>query len=210
MKFESGSFIHVVGNIDLETGKGEIRYVNRSKSRPYLKDAKRDQNVLLVGADVEKRELFRVAPVLRLAYCHPGDKGLPALIQEDLEYVQKLRTIALLFKGKEVHKFTAGPGRPAAAAAAGMTLGMSTPDVNKPHRRKVQAPGYDEADGVSYTVQVLPEGEKVWQTVSVGSRTPQVEVDANQFAGARKATLRVIRSTGIDEEIVAEKPIDLL
>lgn len=206
MRFESGNFIHVVGSIDLETGEGEIKYVNRSRSRPYVKDAKRAQDVLLVGRDANQGELFKVLPVLRVAQCEPGEKRQPALIQEDLDYEPKLKSISLLFKGNEVHRFTAGPARP----AGGVTVALSTPDASKPHRRTVEATGMDEADGVSYTVQVCPEGTTVWHTVAVGSRSPHVEVDANQFAGARKAKLRVIRSTGIEEETVAERTIDLV
>jgi hypothetical protein len=210
MKFESGSFIHVVGSIDLDSGKGEIHYVNRSKNRPALKEAKRNADVLLVGRDAEQRDLFKVPPVLRMAQCDPGEKGRPALIQEDLDYHPKLKTIALVYKGNEVHRFTGGGARSGGALAAGMTFSLSTPDASKPHRRTVEAAGMDQGEGVSYTVQVKPEGESVWHTIAVGSRSPQVEVDANQFAGVRKATLRVIRSTGFDEEIVAEKPVDLL
>jgi hypothetical protein len=209
MKFESGEYIHVVGTIDLETGKGMIRYVNRSRTRPAMNgaSAKRNSDVELVAQDAQEKVLERVHPVLRIATREPGQKGRPALIQEDLAHNPQMKSILLLFKKAEVHRFTAGKARK--PAAGGMAFGLATPDASKPHRHMVEASGMDEGEGVTYTVQVMPEGESVWHTIAVGSPTPQVELDANQFAGAQKATLRIIRSTGIDEEIMETKQVDL-
>jgi len=209
MKFESGEYIHIVGTIDLETGKGMIRYVNRSKTRPAMTaaGAKRNGDVELVAQDEQEEVLERVHPVLRIAAREPGQKGRPALIQEDLEHNPKMRSIVLLFRTKEVHRFTAGKGRK--PAAGGMAFGLATPDASKPHRYIVEATGMDDGEGVTYTVQVMPEGESVWHTIAVGSPTPQVELDADQFAGARKAKLRIIRSTGFDEEIMETKQVEL-
>lgn len=39
--------------------------------------------------------------------------------------------------------------------------------------------------------------------------TPEVDIDRNQFAGAKRAEVRVLRTTGFDEEIIAEDTVDL-
>ena len=54
-----------------------------------------------------------------------------------------------------------------------------------------------------------PAGEQTWQTIAVGRRTPEVVIDRNQFPGAESAKVRVLRSTGFEDSIVAEDEIDL-
>jgi hypothetical protein len=46
-------------------------------------------------------------------------------------------------------------------------------------------------------------------TIAVSRPTPDVDVDRNQFAGAKRATIRVLRTTGFNEDVIAEDTIDL-
>ena len=69
--------------------------------------------------------------------------------------------------------------------------------------------GLQPVSGVTYSVQVKPDNKETWDTIAVGRPTPQVDVDRNQFAGAKSATVRVLRTTGFDEDVIAEDKIDL-
>jgi hypothetical protein len=64
-------------------------------------------------------------------------------------------------------------------------------------------------EGVTYTVQVRPEGSEAWRTITVGRDTPETEIDRNQFPGSRHVDVRVLRTTGFDENVVAEQKFDL-
>jgi hypothetical protein len=61
----------------------------------------------------------------------------------------------------------------------------------------------------SYTVEVKPDNSTMWNTIAVGRETPHVDIDRNQFPGAQRATIRVLRTTGVNEEVLAEATVDL-
>ncbi len=54
-----------------------------------------------------------------------------------------------------------------------------------------------------------PEGSQAWQTHAVGRNTSQTEIDRNQFPGSPSLDVRVIQTTGFDENVIAEQKFDI-
>ncbi|MEO8372124.1 MAG: hypothetical protein ABI806_23265 [Candidatus Solibacter sp.] len=205
---QSGDFVHVVATVNMKTGDGKILYVNPSTST-VQSDAAREANVELVAEDAAGQPLHREAVVVRRSSGDGGDRGDVGLIQSDLPRVDGMKSIALLFNGKEVSRYAGGEPAPAAQPA---NLGLAMTPESGPHRRLLeltQAGQFQPVDGVTYSVQVKPDTDGHWNTIAVGRPTPDVEIDRNQFPNATKAEVRVLRTTGFDEQVIAHETVDL-
>lgn len=120
-----------------------------------------------------------------------------------------MRSIVLLVDGKEVSRFDAGMST-APMQDTLMGLEMSAgPSPNRQMLTLTQAQGLQPTPGVTYSVQVKPDTGKHWSTIAVGRPTPKVEIDRNQFAGAKKAEVRVLRTNGFDESVIAHDVVNL-
>jgi len=95
-----------------------------------------------------------------------------------------------------------------AAKTFGLGLGGSATANRRPLKFD-ELGGLQPAAGVTYSVQVKPDNKETWDTIAVSRPTPDVDVDRNQFAGAKRATIRVLRTTGFNEDVIAEDTIDL-
>jgi hypothetical protein len=89
-----------------------------------------------------------------------------------------------------------------------MAMGAAPPGSPGKRPMSLNTPVQPEP-GVSYTIQVQPAGEQAWQTIAVGRKTPEVVIDRNQFPGAERARVRVLRSTGFEDSVIAEDDMDL-
>ena len=126
-----------------------------------------------------------------------------------------VRRRLLRVKGTEVSKYEAGTAPAAAAglaapaaAAGGAALTLEAASAERPNRRLLRMLEQPR-EGVTYTVQVRPEGSQAWQTLAVGRNTSQTEIDRNQFPGSRSLDVRVIQTTGFDENVIAEQKFDI-
>ena len=146
---------------------------------------------------------MRVHPAIRRDPCEADTTD--GLIQHDLPYLPGMRRIRLLYKGDELAVFSPPVDASRAFSTEGLALGVEP--STKRHRRLVNLPAVEEEPGVTYTVMVRPEADDVWQTIKVGSALPAFELDANQFPGASQATIRVLRSTGFQDEVIAEEQV---
>jgi len=120
-----------------------------------------------------------------------------------------MKSVLLMVNDKVVSRYDAGTPPPV-SQAAGLTLADAAPDA--PHRRQLtlrQTAGLQPTAGVTYAVQVKPDTGGHWNTIAVGRPTPNVEIDRNQFAGAKKAEVRVLRTNGFDEEVIVHETVDL-
>lgn len=204
MKIKDGKFVSVVAHADPSNGQGEILYVNPvSRVQEQDAQAKRSDEFELVVFDAAGQELLRLRPVLQMpASAQPGG-ALRALIQENIAFVEGMDSVALLYRGNEVSRFRAGHGKAQMAA-----LGLA-PDAAGSGNRLASGLNASPEPGVSYTVMVKREGEPHWQAIAVGKNRPDFELDRNQFPGAKKVRVKVLRNTGFEQDVVSEDDVDL-
>jgi hypothetical protein len=210
--------IHVVGSIDTKDRRGRIRYVNPTTAPALPTDTDTaagptpqrppGTGVELVVEDADGNELQRVPTAVLL----PSDASdsTAGLIDQRIVPSEGMAKLKLLYDGTVVDTFEPGAPPPELAAAAGPAEISMGAFPGAPAKPQLDLAQFAEPEaGVSYTVQVKPEGGELWQTVAVGRPTPNVVIDANQFPGAQNATVRVLRSTGFDDDVVAEGDVDL-
>lgn len=206
---EGGQFVHVVATIDKGAGTAVIRYVNPATSR-LATNAARDQDVELVGIDGAGQEVYREAVVVRQSSDDPSHPNRIGLIQADVPSVPGLRSLSLRLKDIELSRYDAGRLE---APAGGASLGLAPPELStSPNKRTMTIQGLSEllpVAGVTWTVLVRPENSAIWTTIALSRPVPLVTLDRNQFPGARRATIKVLRTTGMAEETVVEETIDL-
>jgi len=214
MSYEN-KLIHVVGSVDIGSGTGEFLYVNPATAAasqsaaagaaPSTNPPPQGTGFELVVQAADGKELSRVRPAILL----PSDDyaSKTGLIDQNISYAEGMARLVLLHDGKVVNTFEAGSPEPTVAARS-QRLEMGAGPPGHPEKRSMSMAAPDEP-GVSYTIQVRPDGEKTWQTIAVGQKSPKVVLDRNQFPAAERATVRVLRSTGFDDSIIAEDEMDL-
>lgn len=208
-EIQTGSFVHVVATVNKTAGDGKIMYVNPSDST-IASDAAPDKDVELAAYDSNEKEIYREPVVVRRSSDEPDRPHDVGLIQADLPRMPKMKSVRLLLKGKEISRYEGGPKLPGLAGAG--TLGLALGGTAATNRRPLkinELAGTQPVEGVTYSVQVRPDNKDTWDTIAVSRPTPDVEVDRNQFAGAKRATIRVLRTTGFDEDVIAEDTVDL-
>jgi hypothetical protein len=208
--------IHVVGSVDIQTGTGEFLYVNPTTAAAAASELAAagaappgdapapGTGFELVAQAADGRELWRLRPAILL----PSDQDTPkaGLIDQSVAHVEGMARLVLLHDGKIVDTFEAGSPQAPRAAESALEMGAGPP--GRPDKRSMSLPIEPER-GISYTIQVRPEGEKTWQTIAVGQKSPKVVLDHNQFPAAERASIRVLRSTGFEDSVVAEDEVDL-
>jgi hypothetical protein len=205
MKIKEGKFVTVVGHADPTDGKGQILYVNpASRSLEPDAQAKPSDDFELVAYDAADQVVQRVRPVLRLPASTPPAGPIHALIQEDIPLVPGMASVALVYQGKEISRFRGGSG---GAQTSGLNL---APPPSTAGNRLAASGGAAAAEpGVSYTVMVKREDEPHWHSIAVGKSRPEFELDRNQFPGAKKVKVKVLRTTGFEQDVVSEEDVDL-
>ena len=205
---KTGNFVHVVATVNTKAQEGKILYVNPSTSM-FQSDAPSNHGVQLVVESDNGQELHREAVVVRYSSCEDPHSCDVGLIQADLPRLPGMQSVLLTVNDKEVSRYDAGTPIDV-PHTAGLDLAAAMPGA--PNRRQLtltQAAGLQPTPGITYAVQVKPDNGVHWNTIAVGRPTPDVEVDRNQFAGAKKAEIRVLRTTGFDEEVIAHETVDL-
>lgn len=212
----TGKFVNVVGTANLTDGTGKILYVNPTSvvtapeaapaavgagNQPKLSD-----DFQLSIQDAAGKELKRISAAVLLP-SETEDAGQPksGLINENIPYIDGMHRIVLLYKGQKVSTHTGGD-----QTASGATLKMGASAPGSPEKRTMSLEGATAAaeSGITYTVQVKPEGQESWHTIAVGRKTPDFVIDRNQFADSKTAKVRVIRTNGFEDQVVAEKNVD--
>lgn len=218
----TGKFVHVVASVELDAGTGTILYVNPSSvstspepTEPVAAGLTRsggttESEFMLRVEDGEGRELGRFIPAIQLPSDAP-EGARTGLLDEDIPYRPDMKRIVLMHGETPVSVYEAGaPSElPAGSTPPAEDLRMGTAPPGHPEKRSMEISGLDRPEpGVSYTIQVRPEGSGAWQTIAVGRPTARFSVDRNQFPGADKASVRVVRTTGFEDAVVAERDID--
>lgn len=206
----TGRFVHVVSSVDLEKRTGKILYVNPASSAQES-GVEGDPSIELRFLSRDGNPLVSVSPILHLASCEGRGASRIALIQEDVKFETGMSSIELRIDGKTVDAYKTAQAAPSA---------MLTPDKLKATRMQGASPfaapkmqvetaggAVAESEGVSYTVQAQPAQGSPWTTLAVGSKTPKVTVDANQFPGSRSVLVRVLKTDGFTEDVIAQDTI---
>lgn len=206
----SGRFVHVVARVDLDKRTGKILYVNPATTGVKMV-AGGDPEVRLRFAGADGTEIASVNPVLHLASCEARASCRSALIQEDVEFVPGMTTIELQVDGNTIDSYTAG--KPAAKTPSktgkltAKQLQGASPFAGPKMQLEMAGTNSLEVDGMSYTMQAKPTQTAPWTTLAVGSRTPTMTVDANQFPGSKSVIVRILKTNGFSEEVIAEEMI---
>jgi hypothetical protein len=206
---KTGNFVHIVATINMETGEGRILYVNPATST-IASTAARDPNVEILAENANGTVIHRENAVVRRSSYDPKQPHAVGLIQADIPQDPTMTAVTLRFKGKEVSRYQAGEMAPLPPGGVSLSAGPVLDD--KPNKRSLtiaELAQLGPAPGVTYTIQVKPDTGGPWHTIAVGRKTPHVELDRNQFAGAKSVTVRVLRTTGFQEEVLAEETLDL-
>ena len=198
-RYSEGRFVHVVGLVDLDQGTGDISYVGPT-GRGILREGAGNPRIELEVQDGAGGTLHVQTAELRRSSCAPPDVQ-NGMIQEHLPFIEGMSKVLLKLDGNVVDTYEAGT--PPAAAALGLQ-----PEAAGRMGVRAAAPLATER-GVTYTVQVQPEGQAGWQTIAVGRRTPDAEVDVKQFPGARKLQVRVLQTDGFTSDEVMRREVVL-
>ncbi|WP_226575475.1 hypothetical protein [Acuticoccus sediminis] len=210
--------VQVIGSLDFAKKAGKILYVlpssraptTAAETQPRLERPRKTPMIEIFAKNAAGATLSQTAVPAQL----PSDAHDPSEALIDTKIPVPAGTVALELKlsGETVDTFRPGaamqaPGAGAHAEAPGVDLGPGLPGENARMMspRMKMAP----ADGVTFTVEVLPEGENTWHTIAVGRPTADMKIDRNQFPGAERARVRVLRSTGFEEQVVADDTVDL-
>lgn len=209
MNDETTRLAHVVATVDATEGSGSILYVNPSNVRSGpAGDAVADRDdTALVLRDADGGEVGRVYPEVRYDPCFEhDDEHHMGLIQQDVELPDGVAEIELVRGGTVLDTFRPDQPPPASEIAAEMSLG---PPMAGGNRREFGAADVKPHKGVTYLIQARADNSTDWQTLSIGRRTPEFQIDKNQFPGARSVAVRVIQTAGFSRRTVDERTIPL-
>ncbi len=204
----SPQYVHLIARVDRSNQIGQILYVNPSKAVSSLSSsaANESESFVLVLRSSDGAVLGQVVPEVRYGMCNDGLEAQSGLIQQDVRIPEGTASIDLLYEGKVLDSFRQ-PASEGDAEVAGVIPDLS---VNAGGRGfNVAMSGQSPTDDSTYTIQAKPEGDDFWQTLSVGRKSPDFELDKNQFPGADRVKLRVVKVRGFQNVGTTEKVVDL-
>lgn len=194
-KMDYGPWAQVVGVYNLETRKGEIS--SMMPARIAFASEGGEERVRLRGLDVSGETLFDLAVNPLTPSC--GVVGDQRSFEEYVPVAPELVTVRLYIDGKPAADYAPGsPKRRGKLAMGSLSEGG--------HRLSIEGDVVEEP-GVTYVLQVRPEGDKRWHTMAAGLPRPDVAaVDINQFPGATALDVRVLRNNGLETtEVLNER-----
>jgi hypothetical protein len=227
----SERLINLIANVDLKEGIGEILFANplggdtasapdsvinalagegshlAIAGGPSIGPAEYE----LVVEDAEGTELARYAPTIKYSQCSLAPDGerseerTTGLIDEIIPYIEGMKRVRLLHDGKLLDTFEGG------SSLKGAELGpvMLSEAAGEGQNRRMLRADIEPQSGVTFTVQVRPEATGAWETIAIGLKRPDVQIDRNQFPGVRRARVRVLRNSGFEDEVFVEQDVDL-
>ena len=186
-----GKWAQVIGSYDLEAKTGSIKSVQPTTLAFTPLEGGEDR-VHVKGFGAGKSALFDLAVNPLRISC--GDGGNELMFEEFIPVTKRLKTVRLYVDGTEVARHEPG------ASAPPRRISLGRPDPTAPNRFSMRAE-VAPTPGVSYTVQVRPEGDERWQTIGTGLEKPDAaSVDINQFPGAKRLDIRVLQTDGFSSE----------
>jgi len=195
-RVQKGKWAQVVGAFDLVAKTGSITSVQPTTLAFAPLEGGEDR-VHVKGFGTGKSALFDLAVNPLRISC--GNAGNELMFEEFIPVTARLKTVRLYVDGAEVARYEPGLSAPPRRVSLG------PPDPEAPHRLSMRAE-VAPTPGVSYTVQVRPEGDERWHTLGAGLEKPDAtKIDINQFPGAKRLDIRILQTDGFrSEEIFRE------
>ncbi|MGF6513016.1 hypothetical protein ABH912_000482 [Pseudomonas sp. BT76 TE3572] len=196
-KMEYGDWAQVIGTFDLATRRGEILSMQPAKVA-FTSIEGGENRVRIKGLDEDGKVLFDLAVNPMTPSC--GNTGTSRMFEEFVPVQEQLKVVRLYVDGAEAAIYAPG------MAQQHLKLFLANPLADKQHRIPIDAEGAPPIEAnVTYLLQVKPEGDKRWHTMATGMERPDaVEVDVNQFPGAKALEIRILRTNGLATTTVLE------
>lgn len=196
-KMDYGNWAQVIGIYDLTSRKGEISSMLPAKVA-FASLEGGEERVRLRGLDAAGNALFDLAVNALVPSC--GVVGDKRSFEEYVPVTPALTTVRLFIDDVEAANYAPGTPDPHGH------LEMAAPSEDRPNRIPIRGDVRAEA-GISYVVQVRPDGDKRWHTMAAGIARPETAaVDVNQFPGAKAIDVRVLRTNGLETtEVLSER-----
>lgn len=206
-----GDFITVVGTAELNSQQATIDYVSRV-SRAKVRAARPDSQVRLRALD-QSGAVIEDMPVVFLQNSHSPPGQVRGVVEAALPARSNLKAIELLVGGKVAARYEA----PAQINLAPTEL-KSAPLVQMPATAAVphqlewsaQTPNLDLSPSVRstrYDIQASGDGGQTWQTLAVGVKDPNVQIDLSTFKGVPEVDVRVIANSGFESKVIAQRKV---
>lgn len=197
-KMDYGNWAQVIGAYDLTVRKGEIQSMMPA-SIAFASLPGGEERVRLRGLDQDEAMLFDLAVNPLTPSC--GVVGERRVFEEYVPVTPKLATVRLYIDGVPAADYAPGSPEPRGQLEIAPTRGAS------PYRLPIEG-DVEEEPGVSYVVQARPDGDRRWHTLAAGLLQPKVQVDINQFPGAKALDVRVLRTNGLEtSEVLHERRV---
>ena len=204
---EKTKFAHVVATFDRTNESADILYVNPSNvsSEPAPTEGRTRGDVSLLLRDKQGEPVAQIHPEVRYDSCS-GESAAVGLIQQDVQLVEGATSLELVFDGRVLDTFNITAEEDDIDPMGGMVLDGSLDGAD--NRRGFAGPA-SEREGVTYAVLAKPNNSEIWNTLSVGRRTPEFEIDKNQFPGAEKLEIKVVQNVGFSRRVIDERVVSL-
>jgi hypothetical protein len=183
--------LSVVATVNLTQPSGAIRHVTPLQRRRAPKDVGKDAVLRVSGAGGEALGEFPVA--VRLDSEIAEGEDLRGIIDAIIEVAPTASLVELVIGAEVVDRYSIGRRAPQMRA-----LRMES----GPGGLLRVAGEAEEAEGVTYAIQVSTDEGASWQTVAMGLKTPSAEIDPSQFAPGQTVRVRVIATNGLQRSVV--------
>ncbi len=196
-KMEYGDWAQVIGTFDLANRRGEILSMQPSKIA-FTSIESGEDRVRIKGLDEDGTVLFDLAVNPMTPSC--GNTGTSRMFEEFVPVQEQLKVVRLYVDGAEAAIYAPG------MAQQDLKLFLGHPLDGKQHRIPIDTESAPPIEAnVTYMLQVKPDGDKRWYTMATGMERPDaVEVDINQFPGAKSLEIRILRTNGLATTTVLE------
>ncbi|NOQ65579.1 MAG: hypothetical protein GQ582_13795 [Methyloprofundus sp.] len=202
VEIESGSYINVVAIVNKKENTGEILYVNPASLATRIESTSEDPDISITVEDGAQNLLFQQQALVRYSACNESGSYEEGLIQLDIPYMDGMEVIKLVFDGKVLASYQRQS--PDISSSHVGRLGFSPALVSVTKRSLTGLENIIEQKGVTYTIQVKTAEFKHWHVIAVGLNLPKVKIDRNQFPNETTVDIKVIKTTGFDDEVIAE------
>jgi hypothetical protein len=130
----------------------------------------------------------------------PGNKDKTAIVDTVVPYRPGVASIELVLGGQVVDTRKV-------ASRAPEVKNMLVPKTLRNDPFRVQwTTAHPDRVQVTNSVQVSYDGGKTWETVAVGLKTPQIDLDKTRIQDPREVRVRVIANDGLNNTVLESTP----